>query len=143
MGLFTNDSIAFTRRDVRNFWVFNGWLIATMVAYATAIILLRVGVIGRGPVAWTLAAIMTILALLTIRAFMAFLRQADELLRRIQLEALALGFGAGWMFMLCYRVFERLGAPQLDIAHPILIMAFTFAFGQYLGVRRYSKGVTS
>lgn len=108
-----------------------------MVVYATAIVPLRVGVLGRGPVALTLAAIMTVLALLTIRAFMDFLRQADELLRRIQLEALALGFGAGWMFMLCYRVFERLGAPQLDIGNPILIMAFTFALGQYLGIRRY------
>src|SRR5262245_25727954 len=143
MGLFTYDSVMFNRRDTRNIWIFSGWLIATMVVFATTTILLRVGVLGRGPVAWTLAAVMTILALLTIRAFMAFLRQADELLRRIQLEALALGFGAGWMFMLCYRVFERLGAPQLDISHPILIMAFTFAFGQYLGIRRYSKGVTS
>jgi hypothetical protein len=110
---------------------------ATMVVYTTAIVLLRVGRLSPGPVAWTLVVIMTMLASLTIRAFVIFLRRADELLRRIQLEALALGFGAGWMFMLCYRVFERLGAPQLDIAHPIVIMAFTFAFGQYLGIRRY------
>ena len=66
-----------------------------------------------------------------------FLREADELQRTIQLQALALGFGAGFFALPGYRIFERLGAPAADIADFTMVMAFFYVIGAFLGWRRY------
>ena len=104
-----------------------------------ATILLGKRFIDRGPLGWTLAVLTLVLALLAFRSYLVFLRSADELLRRIQLEGLALGFGAGAVFMLTYRLFERLGAPKLDSGDPFVIMMVFWAIGQYMGMRRYAS----
>jgi hypothetical protein len=67
-----------------------------------------------------------------------FLRQADELLQKIQLEGLAIGFAAGAFFALGYQLLEHLGAPELDVSAPVTVMMFGWAFGQLLASRRYS-----
>ena len=69
--------------------------------------------------------------------YVRFLRRADELLRQIQLEGLALGFGAGMVFMFGYALAERAGAPPLDVADPLLPMAGCWVLGQWLATRRY------
>ncbi len=66
-----------------------------------------------------------------------FLRQTDELARLIQLEALALGFG-GTFFALCaYSVFQRLGAPLLDLKDVPTVMVVFYFLGVGLGWWRY------
>jgi hypothetical protein len=47
-------------------------------------------------------------------AYLRFLRRMDELGRRIQLEALAFGFGAARMLTLAYGFLENSGFPQLS-----------------------------
>ena len=131
---------AFTPRDTRNLRIFNVWCIASAVMFVGATFLIKKDIVPKGPLAWGLAIANLIVAFLAVRAYMLFLRGADELLRRIQLEGLALGFGAGAVFMLSYRLFERLGAPRLDSAHPFVVMAIFWAVGQYIGMRRYSSG---
>src|SRR5262245_678597 len=130
---------AYTPRDMRNMRVFSLWILAWIVSF-TATTILMAGSFIQGPVGWTLAAVTGFLALAAVRAYMVFLRAADELLRRIQLEGLALGFGAGAVFMVCYRLFERLGAPKLDVVDPLVIMISFWCLGQYLGFRRYAGG---
>ena len=140
--LFRNQAMCgiYTPQDRRNLWIFNIWAIAAAFTFAGTALLVGKGVIDRGPLAWALTVVSVIFSILMVRSYMVFLRHADELLRKIQLEGLALGFGAGAVFMLGYRLFERLGAPKLDISDGLLVMVVFWAIGQYLGVRRYSGG---
>src|SRR5687768_13570925 len=93
----------FTERDARNLRIFNWWCLSAAVVYLVATMLTSSRVITPGPIAWTFPLIVAILGGGTIRAYLAFLREADELLRKIQLEALGLAFGVGMVFMLVWR----------------------------------------
>jgi hypothetical protein len=46
----------------------------------------------------------------------------------------------GVVAMMGYRLCERLGAPDLDINDPVLVMVLVWFGGQYLGARRYAGG---
>ena len=130
-------SSLFTPRDLRNFAQFAWWLTAGMVVFAAATILIDVKLIPD-PAGWALTVLTIVLMVLTVRAYIHFLRNADELLRKVHLEALALAFGAGAVAMMGYRLCERLGAPKLDINDPFLVMLLVWVGGQYLGARRYA-----
>jgi hypothetical protein len=127
-----------TPRDARNQRRFNAWLLAAMLAYAGATAALRWRVSVPRPLPWLLAGLAWLLALLAIRSFLVFLREADELLRRIQTEALALGFGLGAVFSLLYPLLEGLGAPKLDGSTTALVMMLSWGAGSWLGMRRYA-----
>jgi hypothetical protein len=71
-------------------------------------------------------------------AYVAFLRDADELQRKIQVEALALGFGAGLVAMHGYRLLERAGMARLDVNDLGIVMVVAFVTGIVFGRRRYS-----
>lgn len=86
---------------------------------------------------WGLIALTTVLGIATIAAYVDFLKTADELLRKIQLEALSLAFGVGMVFSFSYRLCEQFGAPQLDVNDPMLLMIVVWAVGQALATRRY------
>lgn len=131
---------SYTPEDQRNLRNFNIFALTAMSLFVAATILIGKGLIERGPIAWTLVGAAIVLMLLMVRSYMHFLRHADELLRKIQLEGLALGFGAGIVFMLGYRLFERMGAPKLDLADGVLPMVLFWAIGQYVGYRRYFAG---
>lgn len=130
----------YTPRDTRALRTFTIWCLASAVMFVGVTFLIKKDVVPNGPLAWGLAIANFIVAFLAARSYLVFLRGADELLRRIQLEGLALGFGAGAVFMLSYRIFERLGAPKLDSADPYVVMAIFWAIGQYIGMRRYAVG---
>ncbi|HUP58888.1 MAG TPA: hypothetical protein VNA69_00565 [Thermoanaerobaculia bacterium] len=91
--------------------------------------------------AWGLTGLTVALLVMSVRAYIHFLRAADELLRKIQLEALAFSFGATLVFMLGYRLCERLGAMKLDVNDPVMVMVIVFAIGQWTAMRRYAAGV--
>lgn len=113
---------------------------ATLV-WALALIgvslLIKREVLSSGPMAWALAAIPLLLGVGVIAVFARYLRQADELQRLIQLEALALGFGGGLFAFLSYRVFERLGAPQLALDDATMVMVVLYVLGIFIGWKRY------
>lgn len=91
----------------------------------------------EGAIGWALVAAVVGLLVLTLRAYIGFLRNADELLRKVQLEGLAMAFAAGTVFMVGYRLSERLGARRLDINDPLLVMVVAWGIGQWFGWRRY------
>jgi hypothetical protein len=64
--------------------------------------------------------------------------ELNELQRRIQVEALALGFGAGAVFAMLYPLFEGLGAPAVGGRATALVMMLSWAVGSWLGTRRYA-----
>jgi len=106
------------------------------LAYIGAIQVLKRELV-TGPVAWVVAAVPAILGIIVVVVYGRFLRQTDELQRLIQLEALALGFGGSFFAFCGYAVFQRLGAPAMDITTATIIMVFLYLLGVFLGTRRY------
>jgi hypothetical protein len=84
------------------------------------------------------AAVNTVLGLVTLASYVGFLRRCDELERKIHVEALALGFGAGAVGMMGWRLFERAGAPRLDSNDGLLVMLVAYGVGVALARRRYA-----
>ncbi len=127
-----------TPKDRHNLRVFDAWALAWALAHVGGTFLLvKVGGLGTAAT-WTVAAFPVLLGLGALVAYVRFLKHADELLRRIQLEGLALGFGVGVLFMLSYQLAERAGAPHLGMSMPVLVMVVFWALGQWLGARRYA-----
>lgn len=84
------------------------------------------------------ALVPTLVAAVAIGWYVRFLRRTDELMRKIHLEALALGVGAVFLFTTGYRLLERAGAPRLDVSDPVAVLAVGWSVGILLGTRRYA-----
>ena len=126
-----------TPSDRRNLQRVGVALLCWAIAFVAATLLVDHGAL-EGAAAWLAALAPATMALIAVGRYVTFLRQADELLRQIHLEGLALGFGAGFLFMTTWRLAERAGAWQLDVNDPILVMVVFWALGQWLAARRYS-----
>jgi hypothetical protein len=127
-----------TPRDLRNSRNFHLWFCLALATFAAGTLLID-GKLVPATIGWGLVILTAALSLGMLRAYVFFLREADELLRKIHIDGLALGFGAGAIFMLVYRLCERLGAPKLDVNDPLLIMVMFWALGQWMGLRRYAS----
>jgi hypothetical protein len=72
-----------------------------------------------------------------LRAYLRFLGRMDELGRRIQLEALAIGFGAAGMLTFAYGFLENAGFPQLSYIWVFPLMIVLWGIGGAIATRRY------
>lgn len=90
-----------------------------------------------GPVRYGVALVPTVVFLAVIGAFVRFLREADELTRKIQVQGMAVGFGAALVCLLGYPVLEKVGAPPLDLDLVILPMMLAYVVAVYRQQRRY------
>ena len=72
-----------------------------------------------------------------LRAYVRYLGRMDELGRRIQLEALAIGFGAAGMLTFAYGFLENAGFPQLSYVFVFPLMLFLWGIGGAIAARRY------
>jgi len=106
--------------------------------FALSTWLIREETVAAGPVGWAVAILPNAVAVAAILAYGRYLREADELQRKIQLQALALGFGVGLFFGFGYRLFESLGAPPADVSDASVVIAFFYFVGLWLGRRRYA-----
>ncbi len=125
------------RRDWRNQWHLIGWIFAWMLSFVGASALLRFGWVG-GSAGYLVALLPNLLGVATFWSFLRFLREADELQRKIRLEALGWGFGCGAVFMVGYQLLERAGFPPIDTADPLVVMSFAWAMATLVLTRRYS-----
>ena len=128
----------FTPRDAHNYRTFSGWMIGAMVTFAAATLLID-GKFINPAAGWAITIACAVLMVVAMRSYILFLRQADELLRKVHLDALAFAFGTGVVLMMAYRLCERLGAPKLDVNDAALVMLLTWMAGQWIGARRYSS----
>ena len=127
----------YTPRDTHNYRKFTGWMTAGMFMFAAATILID-GKFIPNSLGWILTVASALLMANAMRVYILFLRFADELLRKVHLEALAFAFGMGLVAMMSYRLCERLGAPKLDVNDAGLLMLLTWFAGQWIGSRRYA-----
>ncbi len=126
-----------TATDRRNNRFFTYWCIAWAVTLIGATWLIKNVDAVSGIGAWMIALVPNVFALGALTAYMRFLRMADELQRRIQVEGLAVGFGVGWIFAIGYQVMEAAGAPELPITAMILVMTGGWVLGTFLAIGRY------
>jgi hypothetical protein len=124
-------------QDARNMRVFNYWTFAMAFWFAGATILLGKGFIEPQPAAWIFPIGGLLVAAFTVRSYVRFLREADELLRKVHLEGLSFGIGAAVIFMPVYRLCERLGAPELDSVDALFVIVLAWAWGQWRATSRY------
>jgi len=126
-----------TPRDRSNLrkvmWTALGWA----VVFVTASQALRRGLVPEGPASWTVAAVPILASILVVAAYARYLRQADELQRQIHLEAVALGFGGGFLGVTGWTVLERVGAPAADIGDATLFLALFYSIGIVRNTWRY------
>ena len=126
-----------TPRDRRNSLRVLAALVVWGVVFVAVTWAIRKELLPAGPVSWIVAALPSVLLLVAFLAYADYLRKADELQRTIQLHALALGLGAGWLALCGYPLFERLGAPAIDAGDYIVVMSVFFSLGVLLGQWRY------
>jgi hypothetical protein len=127
-----------TERDRKNLRSFNFWLLAWCFTMAFSLVLLSKDGLIEGPaIRWAMALVPDVLGVFAVATYVRFIRHADELVRKIHLEAIALGFGAGLVFVMGYTLAELAGAPELETAWLASVMLFAAGIGQLMGTRRY------
>ena len=114
------------------------WLTAWLLGFVAITLLYELEILRPGVPAGVAAALHTTLGVVTLWCYIQFLRGADELERKIHVEALALGFGIGAVWMMSWRLLERAGAPELDVNDGLLVMLIAYAVGVGLARRRYA-----
>ena len=126
-----------TERDRKNQWVSTGWIFIWSVAFVVASLVLKRELI-EGPARWAVAIFPTVLGMGTIMVFQRFLAQADELQRKIQLDALAFGFGVGVIGSVGLELLQRAGAPVFDPSSVMMLMIVAYVAVIFVGSRKYS-----
>lgn len=72
-----------------------------------------------------------------LAAFLRYLRQMDELQRRIQFEAFGFSFGLTGMITFTSSLLERVGVPAIDIVWVFPMLIVFWGIGVAIATRRY------
>ena len=133
------ETCALTPRDRRNqrfalLWLFVWTLVWLAVSFG-----IEEGWLADRALAMTAVVAATLFGMAMMLAYWRFISQADELHRKIQLDALALGFGTGVVGTITYRLLEDAGAVSpTDVADIAAIMMVAYAIGVVVGMRRFA-----
>lgn len=129
-----------TERDKRNQRFVVGWAMAWAIAWVGVSHCLKTGLVESDILAVTGILLTTGLGFGLLMAYRHFLREADELRRKIELDALALAVGVGLVGGVCFRLLQQAGivAGGSDFEVTVLLMSATQATGVIMGMRRYA-----
>ncbi len=127
-----------TAADRRNLFQATGWLAGWAVVYVGAAQLLKRGGVPPGAATVLVALVPSIFAVVAILAYIRFIRRAEELQRKIQVEAFALGFGAGFVASFGFEMLDKAGLVEAPVSAAFMVMVLFYIFGLWLGARRYA-----
>ncbi|MEM1202247.1 MAG: hypothetical protein AAGN66_03355 [Acidobacteriota bacterium] len=138
----TNDSPGWAacggpRKDHRNMMRLLAALATWAVCFVGSSQLLKRGLIEPSPLGWLVGLTPSVAALVALFAFARYVREADELQRLIQLQAMAVSLGGTFFAIAGYQVLEKLGAPALDANDYTLVMSGLYTLGILVGWRKY------
>ena len=131
------DSGDLTSRDRRNQQWCVIWIFLWAVSFAASAILIREGVITATVAGVIAILVTTALGLGVISSYWRFLSQADELQRKIQLEALGVGFGSGFIGAVTLHLVSELYGFELELIDLLPVMGIPFAAALLVARRRY------
>ncbi|NOX68389.1 MAG: hypothetical protein GXP15_04315 [Gammaproteobacteria bacterium] len=126
-----------TLQDQRNSRRFTFWCLAWALAYVGASWALKADMDLAPALVWSLVFVPILLMIGAVFSYMHFLRNADELLQKIQFQGLAMGFAAAVVFVTGYQLVEAAGANEMQTDHLMLVMIFSWVGGQLYGSWRY------
>lgn len=127
-----------TERDRRNERRLVVWSLVWMGSWVALDLAIEGGWLASGPVTVGAAVVCVLLGAGPFYAYWRFLREADELRRRIELNALALAFGVGVVGGISYDFFAMTDVfASADLAHVLLAMIVAYVGGVVAGHRRY------
>lgn len=125
-----------TEADRKNQYRMLGWMAAWGVSYIGGTAILRLDDLSSA-VQWGTPVLALILAVATLVAYLKFLREADELTRKIQMDGMAVGCGMAVVVTLGYQMFEWAGAPALSMNTVATVILVSVSAGQLNAMRRY------
>lgn len=127
-----------TDRDRRNQRRLIAWGLAWAASWTGAALARDNGWIEPG-VAGVVIALSALLGLGMLLSYRRFLSQADELRRKIELDALALAFGVGLVAGMTYWLLEEVGVvADAELVYVLLGMVAAHSLGIFAGYRRYA-----
>ena len=128
-----------TKRDRQNQLRIMPWTFGWMLSFLAMTFAIRFEWITTSAAVVALSIVIMGLGVGTMLAYRRFLREADELVRKIELEALAATVGLGMVVGLSYWLLEFaeiVSEPGLPMIITLMMVAYSIAV--ILGHRRYS-----
>lgn len=127
-----------TERDRRNERHLLVWCFLWMGTWLGVELAIDAGWLATGAPADAGAIAAALLGIGPFLAYRRFLREADELRRKIELEALAAAFGVGIVGGITYEFLESSTlVGSADLAHVLVAMLMAYSVGVVVGIRRY------
>jgi hypothetical protein len=114
------------RRDRRNNLAVLIWTAIWAVAYTATVQSITTG-FAKGLLAWGLVALTALITMVALVAYVRFVREADEMIRRVHVNALAFGFAAGAVFSAANGIGVAMGRPAYGTNEMLSIMCLAFA----------------
>lgn len=114
---------ATTPRDRRNAGRYIRFSALWAVVYIASTFVLGAGYVESVPLRWLIAFMPSVFAVFSVRAYWRYLLGMDELLRSIELKALALSISAGFIMWPAVELVET-GVP-LDVHIPVVLLVMT------------------
>ena len=130
-------SVEMTERDRINQRAVTAWVFVWALSWVGATFLIDRVLATGGAIALATALAPNILGIVAIRAYIKFLREAEELHRKVQTDALAIGFGVGMISMVGLELLGDVGLINPDPSAALIFMAVAYSLGVTLGWRRY------
>jgi uncharacterized membrane protein len=139
MNATKNSHWTATERDRRNQRNIIYWSLAWIVPFLGTNLAITNEWIEGDALALAATAGVTGLGLGVLLAYRRFLSNADELMRKIQLDALALTVGVGVVSGFSYTLLERAEiVTEADAMTLIMVMVVTYIIGIVVGLRRFA-----
>lgn len=112
---------------------------ASMVAYAVILVISVLLVESHPHAAWRIPVALApvIPTGFALVAFLRYLHDVDEMLQRLQLEAIGFSFGATGMLTFAYGFLQNVGFPPLSWIYVLPLMIALWGIGAIVASKRY------
>jgi len=119
-------------RDQRNVSRYIRFSFVWALAYVGCTFALAFDYVDAAPLRWLLAFVPSAFAALSVRAYWRYVNQMDELLRAIELKALALAISAGFIVWPAMALLELMPL-DIDVPVTLLVMTACYVYGLVRG----------
>lgn len=126
-------------RDRRNQRRIIFWGFTWNTAWIAVNFAIRFDYLPTGAPSVAAALVTTLLGIIMVLTYRRFLRETDELRRKIEVEALAVSVGVGVVGGFTYHLLERAEVVnESGVLVVVMLIVFSYAAGVFLGHRRYA-----